>query len=167
MGAQTGCLRYLRSGEPRGKRRTAMPFSDTDILLVEDNPADVRLTMEALKEGKFQTRMRVARDGVEAMSILRREGPHADHPRPGLVLLDLNLPLKDGREVLAEIKQDADLHRIPVVVLTSSKAEQDILRAYDLRANCFITKPVDLDRFLAVVKSIHDFWLTTVRLPPK
>jgi two-component system, chemotaxis family, response regulator Rcp1 len=136
-----------------------------EILLVEDNPGDVRLTEEALKEGKVLTNLHVARDGVEAMAMLRREGRHAAVPRPDLILLDLNLPRKDGREVLADIRADPDLRRIPVVVLTTSAAEQDIIRAYDLHANCYITKPVDLDQFIAIVQSIEDFWLTIVRLP--
>ncbi|ATB35667.1 transcriptional regulator [Cystobacter fuscus] len=136
-----------------------------EILLVEDNPGDVRLTIEALKEGKVSNRLSVARDGVEALAFLRREGPHASAPRPDLILLDLNLPRRDGREVLAEIKADARLRRIPVVVLTTSKAEEDILRTYDLHANCYINKPVDLDQFISVVRSIDDFWLSVVRLP--
>jgi two-component system, chemotaxis family, response regulator Rcp1 len=136
-----------------------------EILLVEDNPGDVRLTIEALKEGKVSNRLSVARDGVEALAFLRREGPHATAPRPDLILLDLNLPRRDGREVLAEIKADARLRRIPVVVLTTSNAEEDILRTYDLHANCYINKPVDLDQFISVVRSIDDFWLTVVRLP--
>ena len=138
-----------------------------DILLVEDNPGDVRLTQEALREGKIHNRLTVARDGVEALAVLRREGPHTGAPRPDLILLDLNLPRKDGREVLADIKVDEQLRRIPVVVLTTSKAEEDILRTYDLHANCYITKPVDLDQFIEVIKSIDDFWLTVVRLPPR
>ena len=137
-----------------------------EILLVEDNPGDVRLTIEALKEGKVRNRLSVARDGVEALAFLRRESPHADASRPDLILLDLNLPKKDGREVLAEVKEDARLRRIPVVVLTTSKAEEDILRTYDLHANCYITKPVDLEQFISVVRSIDDFWLSVVRLPP-
>jgi len=137
------------------------------ILLVEDNPGDVRLTIEALKEGKVSNTLSVARDGVEALSFLRREGPHGKAVRPDLILLDLNLPKKDGREVLAEIKDDSSLRRIPVVVLTTSKAEEDILRTYDLHANCYITKPVDLEQFISVVRSIDDFWLSVVRLPPK
>jgi chemotaxis family two-component system response regulator Rcp1 len=137
-----------------------------EILLVEDNPGDVRLTIEALKEGKLRNRLSVARDGVEALAFLRREGPHATAARPDLILLDLNLPRKDGREVLAEIKDDAQLRRIPVVVLTTSKAEEDILRTYDLHANCYINKPVDLEQFISVVRSIDDFWLSVVRLPP-
>jgi two-component system, chemotaxis family, response regulator Rcp1 len=136
-----------------------------EILLVEDNPGDVRLTIEALKEGKVRNHLSVARDGVEALAFLRREGPHASASRTDLILLDLNLPKKDGREVLAEIKEDSRLRRIPVVVLTTSKAEEDILRTYDLHANCYITKPVDLEQFIAVVRSIDDFWLSVVRLP--
>ncbi|WP_309895586.1 response regulator [Archangium sp.] len=135
------------------------------ILLVEDNPGDVRLTIEALKEGKVSNSLSVARDGVEALAFLRREGPHGKAARPDLILLDLNLPKKDGREVLAEIKDDSSLRRIPVVVLTTSKAEEDILRTYDLHANCYITKPVDLEQFISVVRSIDDFWLSVVRLP--
>ena len=138
-----------------------------DILLVEDNPGDVRLTQEALREGKIRNRLMVARDGVEALAMLRREGPHTNAPRPDLILLDLNLPRKDGREVLADIKVDENLRRIPVVVLTTSKAEEDILKTYDLHANCYITKPVDLEQFIDVIKSIDDFWLTVVRLPPR
>jgi two-component system, chemotaxis family, response regulator Rcp1 len=145
-------------------RPTARPI---EILLVEDNPGDVRLTKEALREGKVANNLSVAADGVEALAFLRREGPHANAARPDLVLLDLNLPRKDGRQVLAEIKNDADLRRIPVVVLTTSKAEEDILRTYDLHANCYIAKPVDLEQFIRVVKSIDDFWLTVVRLPPE
>jgi chemotaxis family two-component system response regulator Rcp1 len=134
--------------------------------MVEDNPGDVRLTMEALREAKVLNRMSVAVDGVEAMAFLRRQGEYATAPRPDLVLLDLNMPRKDGREVLAEVKADPDLRRIPVVVLTTSTAEKDIMESYDLHANCYIAKPVDLDQFLDVVKSIEDFWLTIVRLPP-
>ncbi len=136
------------------------------ILLVEDNPGDVRLTREAFKEGKVRNLLIVASDGIEAMSMLRRQGAHSDAPRPDLILLDLNVPRMDGRQVLAEIKGDPDLRRIPVVVLTTSKAEEDILRTYDLNANCYITKPVDFDKFLTVVKSIDQFWLTIVNLPP-
>ena len=137
------------------------------ILLVEDNPGDVRLTMEALKDSKMHNDLNVTRDGVEALAFLRREGKFAHAPRPELILLDLNLPKKDGREVLAEIKADKDLKRIPVVVLTTSQAEEDILRMYNLYANCFVTKPVDLDQFIKVVQSIEEFWLTIVRLPPE
>jgi chemotaxis family two-component system response regulator Rcp1 len=137
-----------------------------DILLVEDNPGDVRLTIEALKEGKVLNTLSVAMDGVEALSFLYREGEYANAPRPDLILLDLNLPKKDGREVLAEIKSDENLRRIPVVVLTTSQAEQDIIKSYDLHANCFITKPVDLEQFISVLQSIENFWLTIVKLPP-
>ena len=136
-----------------------------EILLVEDNPGDVRLTVEALREGRVANQLHVVEDGVEAMLFLRRAGRYADVPRPDLILLDLNLPRKDGREVLAELKQDADLRRIPVVVLTSSAAEQDIMQAYNLYANCYITKPVDLEQFLKIIRSIEDFWLIVVKLP--
>jgi CheY-like chemotaxis protein len=142
------------------------PFSrPVEILLVEDNPGDVRLTREALKEGKVRNNLYVATDGVEALAFLRREGQYADAVRPDLILLDLNLPRKDGREVLEEIKADGSLRHIPVVVLTSSQAEQDIVRAYDLHANCYVSKPVDLDQFIHVVRSIEDFWFTIVKLP--
>jgi chemotaxis family two-component system response regulator Rcp1 len=137
-----------------------------EILMAEDNPGDVRLTMEALRDAKVLNRMSVAVDGVETMAFLRRQGEYANAPRPDLVLLDLNMPRKDGREVLAEVKGDADLRRIPVLVLTTSTAEKDISESYDLHANCYIAKPVNLDQFLDVVKSIEDFWLATVRLPP-
>ena len=136
-----------------------------EILLVEDSPGDVRLTMEALKEAKVLNNLNVAADGIEAMAFLKHEGTHAKAPRPDVILLDLNLPRKDGREVLAEIKADPNLRRIPVVVLTTSRAEEDIFRAYDLHANCYITKPVDFKQFLEVVQSIEDFWLTVVKLP--
>ena len=138
-----------------------------EILLVEDNPGDVRLTREALKEGKVRNNLYVTPDGVEALRFLRREGEHAQAVRPDLILLDLNLPRMDGREVLEVIKADPDLRHIPVVVLTSSQAEQDIVRAYDLHANCYVTKPVDLDQFIHVVRSIEDFWFTIVKLPPE
>lgn len=137
-----------------------------EILLVEDNPGDVRLTQEALKDGKILNNLNVVSDGVEAMAFLHREGKFADAPRPELILLDLNLPKKDGREVLAEIKSQPNLKRIPVVILTSSAAEQDIFKSYNLHANCYVTKPVDLDQFIHVVKSIEQFWLTVVKLPP-
>ena len=136
-----------------------------DVLLVEDNPGDVRLTREALKEGKVINNLNVVRDGEEALAYLHREGPYAAAPRPDIILLDLNLPRKDGRGVLAEIKQDEALKRIPVVVLTTSRAEEDILRTYELHANCYIVKPVDLDQFIKVVRSIETFWLTIVKLP--
>ncbi len=135
------------------------------VLLVEDNPGDVRLTKEALKEGKMLNRVTVVGDGVEALSFLRRQGKYADAGQPDLILLDLNLPKKDGRQVLAEIKADPGLKRIPVVVLTTSSAEEDILKTYDLHANCYVTKPVDLEQFMRVVKSIEDFWVTVVKLP--
>ena len=138
-----------------------------EILLVEDNPGDVRLTQEALKEAKVRNNIYVAMDGEDAMAFLRQEGQYAEAPRPDLILLDLNLPRKNGREVLREIKSDADMRRIPVVVLTTSRAEEDIIKAYDLNANCYVTKPVDLDQFVHVVRSIEDFWLTIVKLPPE
>ena len=137
-----------------------------EILLVEDNPGDVRLTQEAMKDAKFLNEVRAVTDGEEAMAFLRHEGSYLHAPRPDLVLLDLNLPKKDGREVLAEMKADAGLRRIPVVILTSSSAEQDILRTYDLHANCYVTKPVDLDQFVKVIKTIEEFWLAVVKLPP-
>ncbi len=136
-----------------------------EILLIEDNPGDVRLTKEALKETKVINKLTVMKNGVEAMAFLRREGLHANAARPHLILLDLNLPMKDGREVLAEIKADEGLRRIPVVILTTSRDEQDVLKSYHLHANCYITKPVDLEQFITVVKSIEDFWLGIVVLP--
>ena len=138
-----------------------------EILLVEDNAGDARLALEALKDSKVLNNVNVVGDGVEAMAFLHRQGIYAKSPRPDLVLLDLNMPKKDGREVLAEIKSDDGLKRIPVVILTTSKAEEDIARSYDLHANCYISKPIDLEQFMKVVKSIEDFWLTIVRLPPK
>ncbi len=140
--------------------------SPIEILLVEDNPGDERLTREALKEGKVYSNLHWVKDGVEAMEFLRRQGRFKDVPRPDIILLDLNLPKKDGREVLQEIKSDDMLKRIPVVVLTTSKAEEDVLRTYNLHANCYVTKPVDLEKFIVVVKSIDVFWLTVVTLPP-
>ena len=137
-----------------------------EILLVEDNPGDERLTREALKEGKVYSNLHWAKDGVEALEFLRRRGRFADVPRPDIILLDLNLPKKDGREVLEDVKNDPELKRIPVVVLTTSKADEDVLRSYDLHANCYVTKPVDLEKFIQVVKSIDRFWLTVVTLPP-
>ena len=137
-----------------------------DILLVEDNPGDVRLTMEALRDGKLCNNVHVVADGVEALAFLHRQGKHSDAPCPDLILLDLNLPKRDGRQVLAHIKADEGLKRIPVVILTTSKAEEDIVRAYDLHANCYVNKPVGLDEFITVVQSIEDFWLTIVKLPP-
>ena len=137
-----------------------------NVLLIEDNPGDERLTREALKEGKVYNNFHWVKDGVEAMEFLRRQGKYAEAPRPDIILLDLNLPKKDGREVLQEIKTDEELKRIPVVVLTTSKAEEDVLRTYNLHANCYVTKPVDLEKFIVVVKSIDRFWLTVVTLPP-
>jgi chemotaxis family two-component system response regulator Rcp1 len=137
-----------------------------EILLVEDNLGDVRLTIEALKEGKVLNKLNVVKDGVEAMDFFHKQGKFSKAVRPDLILLDLNLPRKDGREVLAEIKSDPNLRRIPVVILTTSKSEQDILKTYDLHANCYITKPVDLSQFLEVIQSVKDFWLTIVNLPP-
>lgn len=137
-----------------------------EILLVEDNPGDVRLTKEALKEGKVKNSLHVVGDGIEALACLRQEGEFANAIRPDLVLLDLNLPRMDGRELLEIIKVDDDLKRIPVVILTTSKAEEDIIKTYNLHANCYITKPVDLDQFIKVVKTIEDFWMTIVKLPP-
>jgi CheY-like chemotaxis protein len=136
-----------------------------EILLVEDNPGDVRLTVEGLNEGKVRNNLHLARDGVEALAFLRREGEFQNAVRPDLILLDLNLPRKDGREVLQDLKSDPLLRTIPVVVLTTSRSEQDVLRSYELQANCYITKPVDLEQFITVVKSIEDFWLTIVTLP--
>ncbi|MEO5671723.1 MAG: response regulator [Ramlibacter sp.] len=139
-----------------------------DILLVEDNPGDMRLTQEALKEGCVNCKLHWVKDGVEAMDFLFRRGEYADAVRPDLILLDLNLPRMDGREVLGSIKADAKLRRIPVVILTTSKAEEDIIRSYDLYANCYMTKyPVDLDSFIEVIRSIDRFWLASVSLPPK
>lgn len=136
-----------------------------EILLVDDSAADVRLTEEALGEGKVLNRLSVVEDGVEALAYLRRERRYRESARPDLILLDLNLPRKDGREVLEEIKNDPDLRRIPVVILTTSSAGKDILKSYDLHANCYITKPVDLEQFITVVKSVENFWLTIVELP--
>jgi CheY-like chemotaxis protein len=138
-----------------------------EILLVEDNPGDVRLTREALKDARVANTLHVVEDGVDALDYLYRRGQYCDAPRPHLVLLDLNLPKKNGREVLAEIKGDDRLKRIPVVILTTSQAEEDILRAYNLHANCYITKPVDFTQFTKIVKTIEDFWLTIVTLPPR
>lgn len=136
------------------------------MLLVEDNPGDVRLTKETLKDAKMLVNLDVVGDGMEAMAFLRREGKHANAPRPDLILLDLNLPKKDGREVLAEIKQDPNLRRIPVVVLTISSAEEDILKSYNLYANAYVNKPLNLEQFAKITKAIEDFWFTVVKLPP-
>jgi CheY-like chemotaxis protein len=137
-----------------------------EILLVEDSPSDTELTLEALKDFKVRNHVSVVEDGVLAMQFLRREGLYAEAPRPDMIMLDLNLPRKDGREVLAEIKKDDSLKLIPIVVLTTSRADQDVLRAYQLNANCYITKPVDFNQFLEVVRSIEAFWLFVVTLPP-
>lgn len=136
-----------------------------NILMVEDNPGDVRLTLEALKDGAAKNRLHVVEDGEQAIAFLNRERGYQDSPQPDLILLDLNLPRKDGREVLAEIKSNKDLRRIPIIVLTTSESEEDICQAYELHANCFITKPVDLDRFLEIVRFIERFWFSVVRLP--
>lgn len=145
--------------EPKGSK-------EIEILLVEDSPGDVRLTIEALKEAKVKNRLNVVKDGVEAMDYLQRVcSSYKDAKCPDLILLDLNLPRKDGREVLSEIKSDPKLRHIPIVVLTTSRSEEDVLRAYNLHANCYITKPVDFKQFMSVVKSIEDFWLTVVKLP--
>jgi len=138
-----------------------------EILLVEDNEGDVRLTKEALKENKVRNNLNVVGDGASAMDFLHRRGKHAQAPHPDLILLDLNLPKKDGREVLAEIKSDEHLKRIPVVILTTSKAEEDIIKSYNLHANCYVTKPVGFEEFVVVVKSVENFWLTIVKLPPE
>jgi CheY-like chemotaxis protein len=146
----------------KGMLERARPI---EILLIEDNPGEVRLTMEAFSEGKVLNAVHVAKDGVEAMAFLRQEGEFADAPRPDIILLDLNLPRMDGREVLAQIKISEGLRRIPVVILTTSSAEEDVLRTYDLHANCYITKPVDFDQFIKVIRSIEEFWLTIAKLP--
>lgn len=138
-----------------------------EILLVEDNPGDVRLTREALKDAKVANTLHVVEDGVSALDFLHQRAPYTGMPRPDLILLDLNLPRKNGREVLAEIKSDDRLKAIPVVILTTSQAEEDVLRAYNLHANCYITKPVDFTQFTTIVRTIEDFWLTIVTLPPK
>lgn len=138
-----------------------------EILLVEDNAGDVRLAREGLRECKLLNNLHVAEDGVRALAFLRRQGEHARAPRPDLIMLDLNLPRKDGREVLREIKEDEDLKRIPVVILTTSKAEEDIVKSYSLHANCYVTKPLAIEQFITVVKAIESFWFTIVKLPPR
>ena len=138
-----------------------------EILMVEDNPGTVRLTQEVMRDSKVRNAMYVVDDGVEAMAFLRKQGRYASAPRPDLVLLDLNLPRKDGRETLAEMKQDEKLKRIPVVVLTTSRSEDDVLRAYDLHANCYLNKPVGLEDFIKVVQSIENFWIEMATLPPR
>jgi two-component system, chemotaxis family, response regulator Rcp1 len=147
--------------------KTFSPVYPVEILLVEDNLADVRLTIEALKEEKIYNNLHVVRDGADALAFLHKEGKYADAARPDLILLDLNLPKVDGREVLKEIKSDDNLKSIPVVIMTISKSEEDIFRAYNLHANCYINKPVDFEQFMKVVKSVQDFWLTIVKLPPR
>ncbi len=141
------------------------PNDMIEILLVEDNPGDVELTREAFEEGKIRNRLHIVGDGVEALAFLRRAGSYAGLPRPDIVLLDLNLPKKSGLEVLGEMKADPDLRTIPVVVLTTSRAEEDVARSYQAHANCYIAKPVDFEKFMVVVRSLEDFWLSVVRLP--
>jgi len=140
-------------------------FKIIDILLVEDNPGDARLAQEALKESKIKNQLHIVNDGMAATDFLFKRNDYKDAPRPDLIILDLNLPKKDGREVLAEIKADENLKRIPIVIFTTSKAEEDILKTYNLHANCYITKPLNFDKFMEVIKSIEDFWLTIVKLP--
>jgi CheY-like chemotaxis protein len=144
---------------------TESPLTVIDVLLVEDDPGDALMTQEAFEHHKIRNKLHVVRDGEEALQFLRREGEYADAPRPGLILLDLNLPRRDGREVLAELKADAELRVIPVVVLTTSEAEEDILRSYTLHANAYVSKPVDFDRFIDVIRQIDDFFVTVVKLP--
>ncbi len=139
--------------------------SPVDILLVEDNPGDIQLTKEALAETKILTNLFTVENGVEALNFLYKKGEYLNRPRPDIIILDLNLPLKDGREVLEVIKMDEDLKRIPVVILTSSKAEEDIVRSYNLHANCYITKPLDFESFIKIVQNIEQFWFTVVKLP--
>lgn len=139
--------------------------SPVEVLLVEDSPGDIRLTQEALRAAKVRNNLHVVMDGIEATSFLRREGKHGNAPRPDLILLDLNLPKKNGQEVLADIKLDPRLRTIPVVILTTSADEEDVLKSYQLHANCYVTKPVDLDQFLRVIRAIDNFWLTIVKLP--
>jgi chemotaxis family two-component system response regulator Rcp1 len=146
---------------------TAVAIGTIEILLVEDNPGDARLAVEALKDSETPNNLHTVGDGEEAMAYLRREGRYADAPLPSLILLDLNLPKKDGREVLAEIKGDPDLRHIPVVIMTISNSEEDIVNTYNLHANCYITKPIDLEDFMNVFKSLADFWLRVVRLPSR
>jgi two-component system, chemotaxis family, response regulator Rcp1 len=146
--------------------RSADESPPVEILLVEDNPGDHRLTKEALHEGKVYNNLHWVKDGVEAIEFLKQRGKYAAAPRPDIILLDLNLPKKDGREVLSEIKGDRELRAIPVVILTTSKAEEDVLKSYDLHANCYVTKPVDLEKFIVVIQSIDRFWLSVVTLPP-
>ena len=142
-----------------------MISNSINILLVEDNPADARLIKEVFKDTKIKNNLYVVKDGVDAMAFLNQEDQYADIPRPDVILLDLNLPRKDGREVLKELKEDNALKRVPIVILTTSNAKEDIIRTYNNHANCYITKPVDFDKFLKVINSIEDFWLTVVKLP--
>jgi two-component system, chemotaxis family, response regulator Rcp1 len=153
--------------EKTGKIEEPKMGRPIEILLVEDNSGDVRLTIEALKEGKVTNNLQIARDGEEAMDLLHRKGKFANAIRPDIIFLDLNLPKKDGREVLTEIKTDESLQYIPVVVLTMSKAEEDILNTYQHHANCYITKPIDMEQFIATMKQVEGFWLTIVKLPPR
>lgn len=156
---------HLESAEMPAEDGEPMLLRPAEILLVEDNPGDVRLAQEALKSSKMTNRLHVVEDGVEALAYLRREEPYSAAVRPDLILLDLNLPRKDGRELLSEIKTDPDLRRIPVVVLTISRSEEDVLKTYDLHANCFVTKPVDFLKFAKIVRSIETFWFSIVTLP--
>jgi len=142
-------------------------FKPVDILIVEDNEGDARLIREVLYDSKIITNLHLVTDGVQAIDFLRKKGEFVNKPRPDLIILDLNLPKKDGREVLGEIKSDLDLKKIPVVIMTISQAEEDILKSYSLHANCFVTKPIDLNQFIKVVKSIEEFWFSIVKLPPK
>jgi two-component system, chemotaxis family, response regulator Rcp1 len=169
MSTTTTGAAMASSGQRTQTRMNTTPNANRgepiEILLVEDSPDDADLTMDALRDGRVRNRITHVEDGVQAMAFLRREGIYADAPRPDLILLDLNLPRKSGREVLAEVKHDPDLRRIPVVIMTSSDDEKDILAAYNLYVNCYVTKPVDLDQFIGVVKSIEQFWFTIVKLP--
>ncbi len=165
LGRYSGVSEYDHPATEREPYMSVNFGDPIEILLVEDSPDDIVLTTEALKDGKVRNRLSVVEDGEDAMSFLRRKGTFAKAPRPDLILLDLNLPRKSGKEVLAEIKQDPQLKRIPVVIMTSSKEEKDVLEAYERHANCYVVKPVDLDQFLGVVRSIETFWLTVVKLP--
>src|SRR5688572_348216 len=163
---ETGTPRNVLTPQPRiSPMSNATRGEPIEILLVEDSPDDADLTIDALRDGRVRNRITHVEDGVEAMAYLRRTGRYAEAPRPDLILLDLNLPRKNGREVLAEVKADPDLRRIPVVIMTSSDDEKDILAAYNLYVNCYVTKPVDLDQFIGVVKSIEHFWFSIVKLP--
>lgn len=170
MGTVTTWGRFdILPNNPGAGRRIAVNNQTTgqpvDILLVEDNPGDVRLVVESLRDSKVHNKLHVAKDGMEAIALLRREGKYADAPHPDLILLDWNMPKKDGPEVLAEIKEDPKLKHIPVVILTSSNAREDIIKAYNLHANCYVIKPIDLEQFIMLIRSIVDFWFTTVKLP--